>query len=234
MSKRSWGWFGGALVVLVPIAVVAGWWLGGDRSEATEVVLVVAEEPGEDAFVPNAPDAELATDAELAEARSVEVSAADNVTDAASSTVYAELPDDACRVDEVIESLTIDRDAGEAFAETLGLGADELGSYLSGLRPVLLLVDTLVTNHRFSGGEVVAFQAVLQAGTPVLIDESGVAQVRCPGVNPLLEAEVGDEIDYVGTAWPSFDENRVAIVVELEPGEQVTVTRVAPTTTTTT
>ena len=59
--------------------------------------------------------------------------------------------------------------------------------YIRGLRSVTLTRDTRVTNHSFVGERAVGFQAILQAGTAVLVDEKGVPVVRCRCGNPLLE-----------------------------------------------
>ena len=44
-----------------------------------------------------------------------------------------------------------------------------------------------MTNHSFVGGRAVGYQAILQAGTAVLVDSSGRPVVRCRCGNPLLE-----------------------------------------------
>jgi hypothetical protein len=63
-----------------------------------------------------------------------------------------------------------------------------VADYIRGLRPATLTTDTRVTNHSFRGGRAVAFQAILQAGTAVLVDERGIPVARCRCGNPLLEA----------------------------------------------
>lgn len=59
--------------------------------------------------------------------------------------------------------------------------------YIRGLRPVTLTRDTRITNHSFVDGKALGFQAILQAGTAVLVDKSGKPVVRCRCGNPLLE-----------------------------------------------
>ncbi|PZT71125.1 hypothetical protein DN402_02310 [Streptomyces sp. SW4] len=49
----------------------------------------------------------------------------------------------------------------------------------------MLRADTRVTGHGLRGGRPVGGQAVLQAGTAVLVDDRGVPRVRCAGGNPL-------------------------------------------------
>src|SRR6266511_2448363 len=45
--------------------------------------------------------------------------------------------------------------------------------YIAKLHPVTLTRDTRVTNHSFVNGRAVPFQAILQAGTAVLVDKYG-------------------------------------------------------------
>ena len=50
----------------------------------------------------------------------------------------------------------------------------DIRSYVSELTPLVLLVDTRVTNHGFRKGRPTPHQSVLQAGTAVLVDRVGV------------------------------------------------------------
>src|SRR3954462_8632036 len=59
--------------------------------------------------------------------------------------------------------------------------------YIRKLKPTTLIVDTRVTNYSFVNGRAVGYQAILHAGTAVLVDDEGkgVARGRCG--NPLPE-----------------------------------------------
>jgi Domain of unknown function (DUF6777) len=58
--------------------------------------------------------------------------------------------------------------------------------YIAKLHPVTLTRDTQVTNHGFTEAQgAIAFQAILQAGTSVLVDRFGRPVVRCFCGNPL-------------------------------------------------
>ena len=50
-----------------------------------------------------------------------------------------------------------------------------------------LRFDTRVTNHGFNDGEATPFQSLLEAGTAVLVDNTGVPRVKCNCGNPLAE-----------------------------------------------
>ncbi len=70
------------------------------------------------------------------------------------------------------------------------MSTPEIGAvarYIRKLKPVTLTRDTRVTNHSFVDGRAVGFQAILQAGTAVLVDENGEPVARCRCGNPLLE-----------------------------------------------
>jgi beta-lactam-binding protein with PASTA domain len=62
---------------------------------------------------------------------------------------------------------------------------DQLPAYFEELTPVMLIHDTLVTNHGYKNGRATPRKAVLQAGQMVLVDSHGVPRVRCECGNPL-------------------------------------------------
>ncbi|GAA3114637.1 hypothetical protein GCM10020254_71410 [Streptomyces goshikiensis] len=72
-----------------------------------------------------------------------------------------------------------------AFAQALGIRPETVPGYLRSLTPVQLALDTRVTNHGYRGGKSTEYQAVLQAGTAVMVDDRGVPRVRCACGNPL-------------------------------------------------
>lgn len=118
-----------------------------------------------------------------------------------------------------------------AWANVLGLeSADDIPEYLDGLTAVRLRVDTRVTNHTFNNGEATPFHSVLQAGTGVLVDDTGVPRVKCNCGNPLsepapLEGDVPEshalDIDRMAAnpdlAWDRLDPELVATVT---PGDE--------------
>jgi Domain of unknown function (DUF6777) len=104
----------------------------------------------------------------------------------------------------------------------------DVPTYVEGLTAVRLRYDTRVTNHGYRDGEANAFQSLLQAGTAVLVDDTGVPRVKCNCGNPLGEptvlSESGGEVGTVediaenpDTAWDGLDP---AQAVSVQPGEQ--------------
>ncbi|WP_438485268.1 DUF6777 domain-containing protein [Streptomyces sp. S186] len=120
-----------------------------------------------------------------------------------------------CDVEKQIRYLRDNPDKARAFAGVVGKSTEELPAYLRSLTPVQLQVDTWVTNHGYQDGKATDFQAVLQAGTAVLVDALGVPRVRCICGNPLTPpaATGGKGLTIQGKPWPGF---RTANVVTVQ------------------
>jgi hypothetical protein len=116
------------------------------------------------------------------------------------------------------------RTSGAAYATLLGVdGPDEVGDLVDDLTPVRLRFDTRVTQHTLTeGGESAPVQTILQAGTAVLVDDSGLPVISCNGANPLAAPDpVADDLDTetaldadtwaanVDQSWERFDPRRV-------------------------
>ncbi|MFJ9929418.1 DUF6777 domain-containing protein [Streptomyces misionensis] len=118
-----------------------------------------------------------------------------------------------CDVERQIGRLTADPARGEAFARAAGVSRSALPGYLRALTPVLLRADTRVTNHGYRDGQAAGYQAVLQAGTAVLVDDRGLPRVRCACGNPLRPPEEArGGVGARGTAWSGYRPNQVIVV----------------------
>ncbi|WP_416482447.1 DUF6777 domain-containing protein [Streptomyces sp. CL12] len=118
-----------------------------------------------------------------------------------------------CDVERQIGGLTADPARRDAFAHVAGVSPADLPGYLRALTPVLLRADTRVTNHGYQGGRTAGYQAVLQAGTAVLVDNRGVPRVRCACGNPLRPPEEArGGVGARGTAWSGYRPNQVIVV----------------------
>jgi hypothetical protein len=102
-----------------------------------------------------------------------------------------------------------------AQAWSAGLDGREAAGYISTLTPTLLRDDTRVTVFGYADGKAEAHQATLQAGTAVLVDGTGMPQVRCAGADPLTPSDdhAGGPTTQ-GSVWPGY-----------EPGAVITVER---------
>ncbi|MET4923396.1 hypothetical protein P3L51_13695 [Streptomyces sp. PSRA5] len=118
-----------------------------------------------------------------------------------------------CDVDAQVRLLTADRAKATAFARVVGVGPTAVPTFLRGLTPVVLRADVRVTNHGYKGGAAAAFQAVLQSGTAVLVDDRGLPRVRCACGNPLRPAvALRADAPHQGTPWSGYRPDRVVVV----------------------
>lgn len=92
-----------------------------------------------------------------------------------------------CDRDKLIRFLKRNPEVMREWARVLGVRPTfrAVRKYIAKLHPVTLTRDTQVTNHSYKNGQAVPFQAILQAGTAVLVDKYGTPVVRCFCGNPL-------------------------------------------------
>lgn len=211
-------------VLAVLVLVVGGvvFWNQGRSSEAVELEPAAAAgpEPFVDAAAESAPAQFSGTLRVSVEERTATLTA--DATTGVRTTggdvegLYAHSPTTTvCDVAALATRLGADTATASAWAGARGITVDRIGEHLAGLFPVYLTVDTLVTNHRFDGSGAVAFAAVLQAGTAVLVDAQGLPAVRCACGNPLLAPATGIVLQgatFRGTAWDGFDAGAVHAV----------------------
>lgn len=119
----------------------------------------------------------------------------------------------------MVNFLAQNPDKAAAWASVQGISVDQIPTYIYSLTPVLLYYDTWVTNHGFKNGRLTTNQAVLQAGTAVLVDYYGVPRARCKCGNP-LELPYKQPGTLIGDPWPGFDPNGVQ---QIQPGPKVDV-----------
>jgi hypothetical protein len=95
-----------------------------------------------------------------------------------------------CDRDKLIRFLKRNPERMREWARVLGVTPTFNGvkKYIAKLHPVTLTRDTRITNHAFRNGRAVPFQAILQAGTAVLVDKYDTPVVRCYCGNPLKPA----------------------------------------------
>lgn len=118
-----------------------------------------------------------------------------------------------CDVEHQSSLLTADNAKASAFAEASGVAQDKIGDFLRDLTPVVLRADTRLTGHGFQDGRAGAFQAVLQAGTAVLVDGHGMPRVRCGSGHPLSppRAPKGNPV-IKGDPWNGYQANQVIVI----------------------
>lgn len=142
----------------------------------------------------------------------------------ASALYVTHSADPVCDREELVSLLNADSATARAWAEIQGIPAEEVGSTVRSFAPLLLGHDTAVTNHSYGPDGAVPYQAVLQAGTPVLVDDTGVPRVKCSCGNPLRAPQTtGVHTDgsdapwkWTGNSWDGFAE---AEVMDILPAE---------------
>ncbi|WUG85049.1 hypothetical protein OHU74_03865 [Streptomyces sp. NBC_00454] len=118
-----------------------------------------------------------------------------------------------CDVEKQIKVLSGQPAKNAAFASALGLQPSAVPGYLRSLTPVQLRMDTRVTNHGYRDGRATAYQAVLQAGTAVLVDDRGVPRVRCACGNPLgSPVALRADPKHSGQPWTSYRPAQVVVI----------------------
>ncbi|MFD9438121.1 DUF6777 domain-containing protein [Streptomyces sp. NPDC060006] len=92
-----------------------------------------------------------------------------------------------CDVDRLKDFLTDPRNEQKAreWARIVGITPGRIEGYVDGLTPVLLRHDTLVKNHDYKKGSAVPYDALLEAGIAVLVNDQGLPAVKCSCGNPL-------------------------------------------------
>nr|WP_051836608.1 DUF6777 domain-containing protein [Streptomyces sp. NRRL F-2580] len=128
--------------------------------------------------------------------------------------VYGGTKDTAsCDVEKLIRSLSADPSKNAAFASAQGIQPQSVPAFLRSLTSVQLRMDTRVTNHGYQNGKLNAYQAVLQAGTAVLVDDRGVPRVRCACGNPLgPPVALKAEPKRFGQTWPTYQPQKVVVI----------------------
>nr|WP_217510238.1 DUF6777 domain-containing protein [Streptomyces vilmorinianum] len=144
--------------------------------------------------------------------RSAEANATRSVSGSAPGLYGGTRNTASCDVEQQIRYLADEPAKNAAFASVLGIPATEVAGHLRALTPLQLRVDTRVTNHGFRGGSPTSYQAVLQAGTAVLVDDHGVPRVRCACGNPLKPPVAQKDPKPVGTAWTGYRPTQVVVV----------------------
>lgn len=133
--------------------------------------------------------------------------------------------DSSCDREKLIGFLKNNPDKARAWAAVEGIDVSDIPAYIHTLTPVVLRYDTRVTNHGYTNGVANPYQAVLQAGTAVLVDRFGVPRARCYCGNPLLPPVPQSTPHYTGDRWPAFQPGSIIIVVP--PGTPVTILTLA-------
>ncbi|MFJ7071914.1 DUF6777 domain-containing protein [Streptomyces sp. NPDC098781] len=204
------------VVAAVVLAVVLSRGDGdGGTGAGGEVFLQAADKTGPDPFTDStAEDSSAAPATPSAATESAPANAVRGVDGGAPGLYGGSRDVSACDVEKQVDHLRSAPEKNRAFASVARVGASDVPSYLRSLTPVQLRLDTRVTNHGYVDGAATSYQAVLQAGTAVLVDDRGVPRVRCACGNPLTPpVALKGTPKLTGDSWPSYRASDVVVVV---------------------
>lgn len=124
-----------------------------------------------------------------------------------------------CDVEAMIRFLTYYEDRGRAWAGVQGISFEELPDYLRSLTPVYALQNLNVQMFGFKNDRAYGYDAVIAAGTAILIDGQGMPRARCACGNPLLApSEEPSSSDSISTTDdPTGDNSNPDITTAEEP-----------------
>ena len=189
-----------------------------DPVDATSVVAEPADSPGDDPFTPPPTTGNGASgptppaDGGSAPGTGDGAPPEDVQVPGDTGGLYGGTGTDACSAPSMAKFFDDHPDRAAAWARAQGIEPRDIRSFLRSLTPVVLRTDTAVTNHGFRDGRANAYQAVLQAGTAVMVDEYGVPRVRCACGNPLDGPRSRDQVRYTGETWSELGRRPVTVV----------------------
>jgi serine/threonine protein kinase len=228
-SKRTW------LIASLVVALIAAVGIGvvlfrnflAPKGAGAELVLTGATDPGANPFMPPAasPPPTNTQPAPTLQPHGGATVATQPLPGDREGLYGGTLDNAACDRDKMIAFLGSHPAQAGAFVAALNtdptlswsgghaLSAADIPTYLRELTPVLLRLDTRVTNHGFDGTRPTTLQSVFQAGTGVFVDAHGVPRARCYCGNPLT-APIAMTADpkAVGAAWSGYRPGALAAV----------------------
>ena len=220
-KHRRWPLILAAIAVLLIASGAVYLLLGSGDDADAEVILQPVASTGQDPFtdsVANMKVDELTSNGENIAGDPVEGvegggSSVESVSGSTPGLYGGTENESVCDPQAMIDFLKANPDKAQAWADAQGISVDQIPDFVHSLTPVILREDTRVTNHGFVDGTANPFQAVLQAGTAVLIDDHGVPRARCACGNPLSEPMATPEApNFTGDSWDNFDQNRTVAV----------------------
>jgi hypothetical protein len=129
-----------------------------------------------------------------------------------------------CDVDRLVSQLRANPLVAQSWVAVHSIDLELLDAFVGALTPVVLLRDTLVTEHGFDNGRTHPSQVVLQRGTSVMVDRTGQPRVRCMSGAPLgpPQAAMSDSVVVIGEPWRGFSIDGVTDV----PAAEVAASRI--------
>jgi len=186
----------------------------GHKASAGEIFLSAADSPGSNTFTPSVAAAPPSSIAATALATPTPSNSGLVRANADAPGLYGGVRSaSSCKADALVASLVANPARSSAWAGVLGLNVSDIRAFVATLTPVLLRVDTRVTDFGFADGRAVARQVVLQGGDAVLLDRTDFPRVRCSSGDPLAPPEsVPSSPRYEGPRWPTFSPTTIVVI----------------------
>jgi len=206
-----------------------------DPDDAAPIIEGTVELPSDSGPGSDSPDADQSSDGTAG----LSVSP----VSAKQTTVYASRVESVCDRAKMAAALESNDEARKSWAVLMGVNEDDVAATIDSLTPLVLARDTAVTNSRYRDGRPEWFQAILQAGTPVLVEATGTPRVKCSCGNPLKAPDIPHGAQFRGERWDRFSPSEVISIegskdpvgtlptVDLDTGRAVR-TSIGPSTTT--
>ncbi len=205
---------GATFVLVLGIVGVVVLLSGDDEASASEVFLEPAASTGPDPFTASVATAPVATTTTTnATATTTAPGSGIPSHKGGEPGLYGGTRDvGSCNPAQLVTYLEANADKAKAWASVIGIRPSEIRSYVATLTTVVLRSDTRVTNHGFKDGKATTINAVLQAGTAVLVNDRGEPVVKCACGNPLGVPTPITSPRYTGPRWPGFSTTTIVVI----------------------
>lgn len=211
-TSRRWrtGAIVATVVALLAVATGVFAWANGGKAEALQLLPAdrITSGPFTDTTV-STPPSRLTSDVHTRG----EVPAGTSVGGGSPALYGTTGSTPVCNSDVLIAGITSDPQKASVWAGLQGISTNDISSFVKSLTPVVLRLDTAVTNSDYRHGKAVKFPAVLQAGTAVLVDDRGRPRVKCNCGNPLLEPPNNVlSMPTAGAPWTGYHKEQVRTI----------------------
>jgi hypothetical protein len=212
-----------SLIVLAVVAALIGGVVGftsvflgssDDVAEASGLYVAEVDAIGPDSFSRSFATGQLPSDYEF-RLTSGNVEASDSELYIRPRGTYGGPGGNVCDIEGMKAFFAANPDRAAEWARIQGIGFAEIGAFLDSLTPVFLAQNVKLTMFGYRNGQAYGYEAVLEAGTAVLIDDEGMPRARCACGNPLIaDRETPPPPEETTTTQPDTTTSTVPVTTE--------------------
>jgi len=182
------------IIILAVIATLIGGGVGigtsffnsaSNVAEASSLYVAPANAIGPDAFSPSFSTGQL-PESYVYEFESGQIPASSDALYIQPRGTYGGPGSNVCDIEGMKEFFRNHPNRAAAWARIQEIEFDEIDSFLDGLQPAFLAQNVKLTMYGFKNGQEYGYEAIIKAGTAVLVDELGLPRARCACGNPLV------------------------------------------------